>query len=65
MMFTDDPVTDFLRYDAIRSHEPEWLGVCEFCGEDVFDDESYRTKGKGVAHSACIDRLLDSLYDYK
>ena len=40
-MFTDDPIADFMAYDAERESELERLPVCSCCEEPIQDDFFY------------------------
>ena len=54
MIFTDDPLSDFDRYD--RQHE-EWLNslpVCDCCGEPIQDDFCYEINGDMICED-CLD----------
>lgn len=38
---TDDPVADFMHYDAEQAREMEKLPICEDCGEPITEDHFY------------------------
>lgn len=40
-MYTDDPIADFLRYDAEQERKLEMLPVCVCCGEPIQTEEYY------------------------
>lgn len=37
--------------------DPDYIGRCDWCGEDVYIDEEYEpgNRGNGVMHSDCYD----------
>lgn len=41
MIFTDDPLLDFDRWDGAQSKRLKQLPVCADCGEAVQDDHYY------------------------
>lgn len=38
MVYTDDPLSDFERYDAQKQKELDELPVCSCCGEPITQD---------------------------
>lgn len=55
MYYTDDPVSDFLRYDAEQNERLSHLPVCHECGEHIQVDEAYYLHGEWV----CPDCMED------
>lgn len=54
MIFTDDPLSDFDRYDR---QQEEWLNslpVCDCCGEPIQDDFCYEINGDLICKD-CLD----------
>lgn len=54
MIFTDDPLSDFDRYDR---QQEEWLNglpVCDCCGEPIQDDFCYEINGEYICKD-CLD----------
>lgn len=41
MMWTDDPVADFERYDREQSEALKKLPICTDCGEPIQDEHYY------------------------
>jgi formylmethanofuran dehydrogenase subunit E len=46
MYYTDDPVADFLRYDAEREEKLEKLPRCSECDEPIQDEFCYEINGE-------------------
>lgn len=46
MTWTDDPLRDFLRYDARRAQEDAARPHCDECGCPIWDDYAYRVEGR-------------------
>lgn len=54
MIFTDDPLSDFDRYDR---QQEEWLNsrpVCDCCDEPIQDDFCYEINGDLICED-CLD----------
>lgn len=54
MILTDDPLSDFDRYDR---QQEEWLNslpVCDCCGEPIQDDFCYEINGDLICED-CLD----------
>lgn len=45
MMYTDDPVADFDRYDAEQQERIAELPECDYCGIKIADDYYYVING--------------------
>lgn len=56
MFYTDDPATDFDRWDADqeRKRERHVRGRCTHCGEDVYDWEDYYDIEGDLLHEDCL-----------
>lgn len=63
-MWTDDPVRDFDRWDAMmeRQRESCCRGRCTHCGEDVYDYEDHYDIDGDLFHEEC---LLDWAQQYR
>lgn len=53
MMFSDDPLLDFDRYDRQQAEELAKLPICDCCGEPIQDEYCYEINGNLI----CEDRL--------
>lgn len=53
MMFSDDPLLDFDRYDRQQAEELAKLPICDCCGEPIQDEYCYEINGDLI----CEDRL--------
>lgn len=66
MIFTDDPLSDFDRYDR---QQEEWLNslpVCDCCGEPIQDDFCYEINGELICtdcletnHKKCTEDYIE------
>ena len=54
MFFTEDPVSDFERFDAEQERRLEQLPVCADCEEHIQDEEAYYINGEWICER-CID----------
>ena len=54
MFFTEDPVSDFERFDAEQEKRLEQLPVCADCEEHIQDEEAYYINGEWICER-CID----------
>ena len=61
MFYTDDPVADFNRWDEemYRRQERCLVGLCECCGEAVYDYEDYYDIDGILLHSDCMTGYMD------
>lgn len=62
MIFTDDPLSDFDRYDR---QQEEWLNsrpVCDCCGEPIQDDFCYEINGDLICED-CLDMYFRKAVD--
>lgn len=41
MMFTDDPIRDFLEYSSNQEEELRKRPVCDRCGEHIVEEDCY------------------------
>ena len=64
MMWTDDPVKDYERYDAQRCAELERLPVCDECGNPIQDEEYYEFDGTLICEECLIDNHRKRVDDY-
>lgn len=54
MIFTDDPLSDFDRYDRQQEELLNSLPVCDCCGEPIQDDFCYEINGDLIFED-CLD----------
>lgn len=52
MMFTNDPVADFHRYDSEQERKLEELPVCEYCRHPIQDEHLWDIEGT-LYHEEC------------
>lgn len=53
MLYTDNPVADFLQYDREQAEEESNLPHCDYCGEAIY--ESYYNINGEILCSKCLD----------
>lgn len=63
-MITNDPVADYLRYDAERQKELDRLPKCYICGEPIQSDFCYKINDELVCEECLKDdfRVQTDLY---
>lgn len=65
MLWTDDPLADFDRWDAEREREREEimarLPVCAECDQPLEDDFGYYINGEWICE-ACMDSYRKEVY---
>lgn len=54
MIFTDDPLSDFDRYDRQQEELLNSLPVCDCCGEPIQDEYCYEINGDLICED-CLD----------
>lgn len=54
MIFTDDPLSDFDRYDRQQEEWLKSLPVCDCCGEPIQDEYCYEINGDLICED-CLD----------
>lgn len=54
MIFTDDPLSDFDRYDRQQEELLNSLPVCDCCGEPIQDEYCYEINGDLIC-ADCLD----------
>lgn len=54
MIFTDDPLSDFDRYDRQQNEELNKRPKCCYCGEHIQDDFCYEINGEYFCED-CLD----------
>lgn len=59
MMYSDDPVADFERYDAEQENELQRLPVCCECGNPIQQEKAVRINGDWYC-----DECLDEMREY-
>jgi len=55
MFITDDPVADFLRYDAEQEKELERLPHCAECDQRIEDEFCYQINGE-ILCETCMEQ---------
>ena len=61
-MFTDDPIADFMAYDAEREAELERLPVCSCCEEPIQDDFFYEINDEAICE-VCLNAYFKKRVD--
>ena len=56
-MWTDDPVSDFNRWDAAQERKLSRMPICSECGEHIQDDRAYYINGEWVCRE-CMSLYL-------
>lgn len=64
MPWTDDPVADFLRYDAEQEKQIEKLPLCVCCGNRVTDDFYYDIDGEILCEECLKDKYRKDVDDF-
>lgn len=59
---TNDPVSDFNRYDAMQQRELERCPKCDYCDEHITADNYYDLDGDIVCED-CLDRYFKRFTD--
>ena len=54
MIYTDDPLLDFDRYDREQQKRPKELPVCCYCNDPIEDDFCYEINGDYYCED-CLD----------
>ncbi len=58
LLYTDDPVADFLAYDREQQEWLDSLPKCAHCKEPIQDEKYYMMNEKTICRE-CIDVYLD------
>lgn len=61
---TDDPIADFVRYQAEQEEETEKLPKCDNCGEPIMDDYCYDVGGDILCEDCMNDLFRVRVDDY-
>lgn len=61
MYRTDDPVADFLRYDAEQQRKLKEHPVCCECGEHIQTETAYRIDGDWVC-DYCMEQHREAVF---
>ena len=64
MMYTDDPVCDFERYDAQKQEELDELPVCSCCGEPITQDVAIYYNDQWICRDCESDFWQDIRSDF-
>ncbi len=63
-MFTDDPIADFMAYDAERESELERLPVCSCCDEPIQEDFFYEINDEVLCEVCMKSYFMKRVDDY-
>jgi formylmethanofuran dehydrogenase subunit E len=63
-IITDDPVSDFYRYDALMADREAKLPHCEKCGEPIDDDIYFEIDNEILCEKCMHDRYARSTEDW-
>jgi formylmethanofuran dehydrogenase subunit E len=63
MSWTNDPVADFLAYDAQQAAKLDKLPKCDECGEPIQDEEFYEILGYNFCPD-CLESFKKRTEDY-
>ncbi len=64
MIFTDDPVADFERYDAEQQEKLDRLPVCDYCDEHIQDDYYYELDNECICEECLNEHFRKHVEDY-
>ena len=64
MFYSDNPVADFLRYDAECDREMDRLPRCCECEEPIQDEDLYDFDGDLICHYCLINNHRKPVEDY-
>ena len=64
MIWTDDPVADFERYDAILQEQLKQMPHCINCGEPIQDDHLFNIDGDLFCEECMVENFRRSTEDY-
>lgn len=59
MTWTDDPVADYMRYDAEQQKELEKYPICSRCEEPIVQEDAVK-----IGNDWYCDRCLDEMREY-
>ena len=63
MLYSDNPVADFARWDAEQNRQLARRPVCDWCGEHIQSDHLYRIDGKTICPD-CLKDCREYIDDY-
>ena len=63
-MFTDDPIRDFERYDAMQEERLEQLPICDGCGQHIQDDYLFEIDGQILCDECMAQEYRREVEDY-
>ena len=63
MIFTDDPVADFERYDAEQQALMDELPVCDYCEEPIQDNYYYEIGNECLCEN-CLNEQFRKDVEY-
>lgn len=62
-MWTNDPVADYLSYDADQQDALEKLPVCDICEEPIQDEYCYEIHGEYICEHCMAEYFRKSVDD--
>lgn len=63
MIFTDDPIADFERYDSEQQAMLDELPLCEYCEEPIQDNYYYEIDNECICED-CLNRNFRKECEY-
>ena len=63
-MYTDDPISDFNRYDAEQYREEQKLPRCSCCDEPIYEEHYYLINNDVVCEDCLKDQFRKRTEDY-
>jgi formylmethanofuran dehydrogenase subunit E len=63
-MYSDNPIADFLSYDAEQESKREKMPVCSVCGEHIQDDFLYDIDGEIFCEECLNENFRKCTDDY-
>ena len=64
MIRTDDPVADYMAYDAEQQRRMEQLPVCSYCREEIQDDYYFEINEEPVCEQCLNEFFRKAVEDY-
>ena len=61
---TDDPIADFMAYDAEQERLMDRLPKCDYCGEPITDDHLFDINGDVICESCLNENFRKRVEDY-
>lgn len=64
MIYTDDPIADFDRYDMEQTRAEARLPLCEKCGKRIQDDEYFEIDSEILCRKCMEDKYMKYTNDF-